>query len=254
MRNAQTLTVTADPLAPAGRAERPSAARVPVLDGLRGIAILAVMLYHFQQYGVMDGGSGWEAVYAGVVGLGWTGVNLFFVLSGFLITGILYDSREDAHYYRVFYARRTVRIFPLYYATLAAYFLVIPLVRRHLHAPDLVDLAGTAAQFCTWTYLLNWLIGAKGFTVVSALIQHFWSLSIEEQFYVVWPWIVRNLTRRRLMLLCAGLTAGALALRAMLDLLHRADAAYTWTFCRTDAMAIGALIALAARDAEDWRK
>src|SRR5882672_432030 len=77
-------------------------ARVPVLDGLRGIAILLVMVFHFWSYGVVFGGTLWDRVYSRAAGVGWAGVDLFFVLSGFLITGILYDSRNDAHYYRVF--------------------------------------------------------------------------------------------------------------------------------------------------------
>ncbi len=260
MNNATALDHAVEPLAPVDgeqpKAEKLSSAagRVPALDGLRGIAILAVMLLHFRQYGVMDGGSTWETVYSGIVGFGWSGVNLFFVLSGFLITGILYDSRRDPHYYRVFYARRTVRIFPLYSAALAVYFIAIPYARYRSHDPDLVDSAGTAAQFCTWAYLLNWLMGVRGFTVVPALIQHFWSLSIEEQFYVVWPWVVRSLTRRRLMQVCAALAIGALASRVVLQAMHMPTAAFAWTFCRTDSMALGALIALAARDPDDWSR
>src|ERR1700688_4074864 len=97
-------------------------ARIPVLDGLRGIAILFVMVYHFWFYGVASGHALWERVYSHAAALGWVGVDLFFVLSGFLITGILYDSRDDPHYYRVFYARRTVRIFPLFFGFLASFF------------------------------------------------------------------------------------------------------------------------------------
>jgi len=89
----------------------PSDRRIPVLDGIRGIAVLSVMLFHFWVSGVTPGTMLWERVYSGAAGMGWAGVDLFFVLSGFLITGILYDSRGSEHYYRVFYARRTVRIF-----------------------------------------------------------------------------------------------------------------------------------------------
>src|SRR5262249_9179427 len=92
---------------------RPAGGRYPALDGLRGIAILAVMLHHFKSYGSGSGEALWGQAYAAVADLGWAGVDLFFVLSGFLITGILYDTRSSSRYFPVFYARRTLRIFPL---------------------------------------------------------------------------------------------------------------------------------------------
>src|ERR1700674_1160908 len=111
--------------------------RIPVLDGLRGIAILLVMIFHFWHIGVTTGPALWERFYANAANVGWAGVDLFFVLSGFLITGILYDSRDDPHYYRVFYARRTVRIFPLYYAFLAVFCGIVPMALGLLHHPEL---------------------------------------------------------------------------------------------------------------------
>jgi peptidoglycan/LPS O-acetylase OafA/YrhL len=113
--------------------------RMPVLDGVRGVAILMVMMFHFWLFGTVPGATLWERVYSRVAGTGWIGVDLFFVLSGFLITGILYDSRGGRHYYRVFYARRTVRIFPLYYASLALFFWVIPFVLTRLHHGEFSD-------------------------------------------------------------------------------------------------------------------
>jgi peptidoglycan/LPS O-acetylase OafA/YrhL len=235
------------------QSQRLSASRVPMLDGIRGIAILAVMLLHFQQFGAPEPATHWERLYRNLVGFNWAGVNLFFVLSGFLITGILYDSRADSHYFRTFYGRRTVRIFPVYYATLAAYFAAVPLLRHQIHDPVLADTGG-AAPLLAWTYMLNWLVGLKGFSVVSPLIQHFWSLSVEEQFYLMWPFVVRALSRRRLMGVCVGLVASAVSLRIALQLFGLPNAAYAWTFSQTDSLAIGAFLALARRDASDWRK
>jgi len=149
-------------------------ARVPVLDGLRGIAILLVMVFHFWSYGVVFGGTLWDRVYSRAAGVGWAGVDLFFVLSGFLITGILYDSRNDAHYYRVFYGRRTVRIFPLYYAFLALFCGIVPMALGFIHHPELAPIHdSTTAKVLAGTYTLNWYEGLKGFNIVSASLRHF---------------------------------------------------------------------------------
>jgi peptidoglycan/LPS O-acetylase OafA/YrhL len=228
--------------------------RIPVLDGLRGIAILLVMIFHFWHIGFTTGPALWERIYTNAANVGWAGVDLFFVLSGFLITGILYDSRDDPHYYRVFYARRTVRIFPLYYGFLVFCYGILPFTLGILHRPQFAPIYDTTTtKLFAWTYSLNWFIGLKGFHAASASIQHFWSLAIEEQFYLAWPFLVLTLTRRRLMGLCSGLVGLGFVLRVVLLRLQLPDAAYTWTFARTDSLAIGALLALAARDPEDWK-
>src|SRR5687768_14151075 len=99
---------------------------LPALDGVRGLAILMVLLYHFVAQTTAT--NRFEAAVNWVLSYGFLGVDLFFVLSGFLITGILYDSRRDPRYFRNFYMRRVLRIFPLYYAVLAVVFVVVPLV------------------------------------------------------------------------------------------------------------------------------
>ncbi|HEX4310718.1 MAG TPA: acyltransferase [Acidobacteriaceae bacterium] len=228
--------------------------RIPILDGIRGIAVLVVMMFHFWIVAWAGGGSIWERAYDYVAGMGWIGVDLFFVLSGFLITGILYDSRQFPHYFRIFYGRRTLRIFPLYYAALTIFFLIGPLVLTHIHRPTLADLqSGLTVKLFAWTYLLNWYEGFKGWAVVAHPLQHFWSLAVEEQFYLVWPFLVLKLARRRLMGVCVGLIALALLLRAVLYWLHLPFAAYLWTLCRADSLAIGGIVALAARDPQDWK-
>ena len=228
--------------------------RVPVLDGIRGIAVLLVMIFHFWIVAFSGGNLLWERIYDDVAGMGWIGVDLFFVLSGFLITGILYDSRDSLHYFRVFYGRRTVRIFPLYYAALAIFFLVGPFVLARVYRPALADMqSGAIVKLFAWTYLLNWYEGFKGWGAVAHPLQHFWSLSVEEQFYLIWPFLILKLERRRMMGVCIGLMMLALTLRAALYWLHFPFAAYTWTICRADSLAIGALVALAARNADDWK-
>jgi len=225
--------------------------RIPILDGLRGIAVLAVMHYHFMLNGVQHENAFWDRVYVHVVGIGWAGVDLFFVLSGFLITGILYDSRHEQHYYRVFYARRTVRIFPLYYASLAIIFPLVHLVANSSPAADGGN--AHAAQVWAWVYVINWRIGLLGWGSISPMLQHFWSLSVEEQFYLFWPIMVRTFPRRRLIGTCRVMVVAALGLRfAFVKYLHGSAAAYVLTFSRMDALAIGSLVALLAREMPDW--
>src|SRR5918993_3694728 len=136
---------------------RPHAGVIPALDGLRGIAILLVMLHHFTFYRPI---SGIDARIGDVVFFGWIGVDLFFVLSGFLITGILLDTRDSKRYFTSFYARRTLRIFPLYYLVLFLAFVVLP----QFPAVHLV-LAGNDAsppQWPYWFYVTNFSIADGG--------------------------------------------------------------------------------------------
>jgi peptidoglycan/LPS O-acetylase OafA/YrhL len=232
----------------------PASGRILILDGIRGIAVLLVMTFHFWIVAFTGGTRFWERVYDDVAGMGWIGVDLFFVLSGFLITGILYDSRESSRYFRVFYGRRTLRIFPLYYAALTTFFLIGPLVLTHVYRPALAEMqSGTTVRLFAWTYLLNWYEGFKGWGAVAHPLQHFWSLAVEEQFYLIWPFLVLKLARRRLMGVCVGLMVLALTLRAVLYWLHLPVAAYLWTICRADSLAIGGVVALAARDPGDWQ-
>ncbi|HZZ39684.1 MAG TPA: acyltransferase [Acidobacteriaceae bacterium] len=232
--------------------------RVPVLDGIRGIAILLVMFFHFWENGTTRIGPPlWQHLYAYVAGMGWTGVDLFFVLSGFLITGILYDSRNNPHYFRVFYGRRTVRIFPLYYAALIFFFVMVPFLLAHIHhgvSAAMRDSIHTSpvAKIFAWTYLINWYEGFRGWDAIPHPIQHFWSLAIEEQFYLGWPFLVLRLPRRRLIAVCFGIMAAACVLRGVFLEIHLPIASYTWTICRADSLAVGALVALSFRDPRDW--
>lgn len=215
--------------------------RLPTLDGLRGIAILMVMIYHQTAIigpTVVDRFMGFWTMG------GWAGVDLFFVLSGFLITGILISAKGGEGYFRNFYARRILRIFPLYYAYIAFALLIVP----HINHPKLANFAQIRGDdLWYWTYLSNVLIGIHhdfrhGFIDIS------WTLAIEEQFYVVWPLLVFLLSARTLMRLCAILIVGAIAFRLML-LLSGADpiTVYVLTPGRLDSLAIGAFIAVASR-------
>ena len=171
----------------------PDTGRIPAVDGLRGIAILSVMIFHFRSFGGSLGTALWEKLYANLADLGTVGVDLFFVISGFLITGILFDSRSRPSYYSTFFVRRTLRIFPIYYASLILFLLFAP------------PAFASNWQIFAWLYGLNWPIGLFGFSFAPPLLQHFWTLSVEEQFYLAWPKIVRTLDRKRLIFACAML-------------------------------------------------
>ncbi len=221
-----------------------SHAHVPSLDGIRGIAILLVLVYHSVRYGGMQPTATLDQIFFTLGRVGWSGVDLFFVLSGFLITGILCDAKGDDGYFRHFYARRILRIFPLYYGFLSVYFVILPSLTSH------------GAQFSFpwkdqiwyWTYFVNVETALKGGAPVPALV-HFWSLAVEEQFYLVWPWVVFALSRRTLMRACMAIVVGSLGLRVALRFMtHLPFAAYVLTPSRMDALALGGLLALVARE------
>lgn len=171
---------------------------------------------------------------------GWVGVQLFFVLSGLLITGILLDTKDGPDYFRRFYVRRTLRIFPPYYALLVLVLVVLPLV---VHDADWLD-AYTGRQWPYWLYVSNWFPGIRG-------LGHLWSLGVEEQFYLVWPLLVWWLSRERLVLLCWLVMAVTPLIRLGLHVTGLPpEAAYAFTIARWDALAAGALLAALLRDAD----
>jgi peptidoglycan/LPS O-acetylase OafA/YrhL len=214
-----------------------SSRHVPALDGVRGLAILLVLLHTFNRSGPTDVFLN-KVVDLGM-DIGWVGVQLFFVLSGFLITGILVDTKKAPNYFRSFYGRRVLRIFPLYYLVLTAYFVVAP---RVVELPASVLLANQE-QAWLWAYLSNWIV------IRSPAFSHFWSLAVEEQFYLVWPLVVAASSGRTLRRVCLGLSVAALALRMALVLAGASQPLiYQCTLTRMDALAIGAATALLVRD------
>lgn len=223
---------------PAVRAE---SAHLPALDGLRGLAILLVLGHHLFQ-----GQSGRSGVLDPVVtllGYGWCGVDLFFALSGFLITGILLRARGRPNYFRNFYARRTLRIFPLYFGCLAAVLVVLPALGVVLEKTP-----GAPADAWHWLYGTNLLIALRGSWDTGLVLfpfTHFWSLAVEEHFYLAWPILVAVTPARHLAAVCVGAIAGSALLRAGFYLAtHDWIAAYVWTPFRIDALALGSLAAV----------
>jgi peptidoglycan/LPS O-acetylase OafA/YrhL len=215
----------------AGAAIQP-ARHIPVLDGVRALAILLVIPHNVD---VLTGPvTSFEYPAVVLMHTGWIGVQLFFVLSGFLITANLLDTRGATNYFSAFFARRTLRIMPLYFATLLIMLGVAPLV---LHA--LEPLRATASkQIWLWTFLCNWTQPYEGSVYGFG---HFWSLAVEEQFYLLWPLIVWRCRPQRLLRLCVGIAIGAVLVRAALaakQFPH--EALYMFTPCRMDALALGA--------------
>jgi peptidoglycan/LPS O-acetylase OafA/YrhL len=219
----------------------------PALDGIRGFAVLVVLIHNVSYIADPDRSLLLRLVTT-VTATGWVGVQLFFVLSGFLITGILLDTAQSPDYFRSFYVRRTLRIFPLYYAVLALAFLVMPGILGLAWWSEQV----TRNQLWYWLYLSNWT-GPFKHSVEG--LSHFWSLAVEEQFYLLWPLTVLLAGRGRLRTICLGLFAGALLCRIGLRAAGLpAATAYEFTIARCDALAIGGLLALALRDGtlESW--
>jgi peptidoglycan/LPS O-acetylase OafA/YrhL len=224
----------------------------PALDGIRAIAVLLVFSAHYAHFA-------W----------GWIGVNIFFVLSGFLITGILYDTRNQRHRFRNFYVRRTLRIFPLYYGVFAMLLITTPLFHwqwseRWLLWPCYL---GNFSLFTYFPFIrdngsMGVLSGALGAPFLSRpaefhlVLGHFWSLCVEEQFYLLWPLVVFTIGRRvALMRICAVVVIALPFLRWGLDAIHRTPPLpstflFGITFFQVDALLLGGFIALYLRGDE----
>ncbi len=227
-------------------------AHVPALDGIRGIAVLMVMMFHFSIVPKLEQiSSPLDSVYSRVVMNGWAGVDLFFVLSGFLITGILLRTRCASNYFRAFYARRALRIFPLYYGFLAMMiFVVFPVAssfagRVSALAP-IVEQTGELRQHQTWfwLYISNIYTFLHDGTKAAGGMGHFWSLAIEEQYYLVWTPLVFLLSVRRLIWLCVVLIGAVTIYRAWA--VWTGVPAYTvmtFTLTRVDTILYGSLTA-----------
>ena len=212
------------------------------LDGVRGLAILLVIASHFLDQSLSGGIGTRLLVKAATYGV--LGVDLFFVLSGFLITGLLLEAKGGTNYFRNFYARRTLRIFPLYYFVLALVFLVWP--RLTTPSPRLAN--AVEHQAWLWTYTTNFYVASQGSWESLTYVTHFWSLAIEEHFYLFWPLVVFLFSRRVLERICLGVMASALALRIGLALAGVNEISIAvLTPCRMDALCMGGLMALLVR-------
>lgn len=197
-------------------------AQIPELDGIRGLAILLVLICHAAMWLP-------ESVLRTVLIEGKIGVDLFFVLSGFLITGILLDTHGDQHALRNFYIRRGLRIWPLYFSFLLVAFIALRKMMPTGLAP--------------WVYALfaqNFVYWAS----TGPVLDPTWSLAVEEQFYLVWPWIALRVRRETVLKICCAAFALAPLIRCAFRIAGASDTfIYANTFCRPDGIAIGGALA-----------
>lgn len=218
-------------------APKRSGRRIPELDGIRGLAIAMVLAFHYFAGTLPAKNFLYYALLP--THLMWSGVDLFFVLSGFLIGGILLDQRESQGYYSVFYLRRFHRIFPLYYLMIALF-----LAGRWLlpHAPIFVG------RMPLWVYPLYAQNLMGDYTKAAPWFGPTWSLAVEEQFYLLFPAIVRVFNRKALLIFLGLCVAGAPVLRTIL-ILHGngPEQVHALLPCRADTLALGVMAALIMR-------
>lgn len=212
---------------------------LPALDGLRAIAILLVIPHNTSV--LNSTAAGLAYLVSLLSNVGWIGVQLFFALSGFLITGNLLDTRQAGNYYRMFFARRVLRIFPLYYGTLIVMLILVPML---FSMPDSFTKT-LQYQPWLWLFLSNWV---EPFGHAVEPFPHFWSLAIEEQFYLIWPFVVHRHTSKQVFSVSCAVIIAALAIRiGMIWGGANSGSLYMFTTSRMDALAAGAALAAALR-------
>jgi len=225
--------------------------RIPELDGIRGIAIGMVLVAHFFLVVTRPGST---LAYAMVpLRLTWSGVDLFFVLSGFLIGGILLDARESSNYFRVFYTRRFFRIFPIYAVLLLCAWTTIHFADAGIIGMHEDLFVGPLPWPFHFFFLQN--VGMSLFHVWGTFpLGVTWSLAVEEQFYLTLPLLVRFLDRRALLRVIFAAIVAAPLLRAWF-FHHDPENFFTWYTlmpCRADALLLGVFGAIVVREPA-WR-
>lgn len=203
---------------------------LPQLDGVRALAALMVMFFHFFQH--VKASSGILALLKNLSIFGQTGVSLFFVLSGFLITRILIKTKQNENYFLNFYARRSLRIFPLYYLFLIIFYFVVPIIEKTTIAPF-------NQQIWFWIYLQNF---AKTFHWDNYGPTHFWSLAVEEHFYLFWPLIVYFFPVKKIKIWIVLLILISILVRIILVNLNFDP--FFFTFSRMGELTMGAQLAI----------
>ena len=223
-------------------AQRSEGGHIPALDGVRGLAVLGVFILHY------GGGAQSSNPLLRAIGVtnrfGWSGATLFFVLSGFLITGILWKSIGTPHWWRNFFFRRCLRIFPLYY------FVMLLIIVSCLAARAFWQFAPSIGIYLL--YLQNLVGGQKIQAILWYRLGHFWSLAVEEHFYLFWPFLLSRMSSiRRAQYLCFSVVLLSLLSRAWI-FYYAHDLLYFSTPARAGELAVGAWLALVVRENPAW--
>ncbi len=223
--------------------------RISALDGFRGLAILMVTVYRFAEVSLTSDVIG--HLPSKLFFIGASGVDFFFVLSGFLITGILLDAKmRSGSYFGRFYYRRSLRIFPLYFAVLFAFFVILPWTFGD--SEIIRQLRGDPIHL--WLYTMNlqmaWL---NDFCY--GPFNHFWSLAVEEQYYLVWPVVVFCLQPRTLLRLCMVLLVVLSTARIGFSIAELGPVAEkVFTLFRLDGLLLGSMAAVLVREVPTWQR
>jgi peptidoglycan/LPS O-acetylase OafA/YrhL len=222
-----------------------SSGRVPALDGVRGIATLAVVISHFQLEHLFEHEWWWKMGHCG-----WIGVDLFFVLSGFLITGILMSQKTKPNYFYNFYRRRALRILPLYYFSILLCILAVIFIEKQ---PEKLWVGWDGMQWFL-LFIPNVAMGLKGewlYQTTWVGMSHLWSLAVEEQFYFVWPLVVWFLPQKHLKWVSAVIMLSGGPMRYLTDWcmgMEWSMASYVMPWCRMEGLAAGSFMAVLHRE------
>jgi peptidoglycan/LPS O-acetylase OafA/YrhL len=222
--------------------------RIPQLDGLRGLAILLVLVWHFIIWPVSTHHTVLSRAVTNLGSLAWSGVDLFFVLSGFLIGGILVDAKGSGRYFKTFYLRRVFRILPIYFS-LVILFLLLWTAATGLRTGLAETVGRPMPWFLYFTFTQNFWLASHSWDFI--YLAATWSLAVEEQFYLFLPAMIRALPRQWLMTAAVTAALASTAIRSLLYLHYGpswGNAAYVLIFTRADALMLGVVCALLLRD------
>jgi peptidoglycan/LPS O-acetylase OafA/YrhL len=220
--------------------------RLGALDGLRGVAVLAVIACHIQAFFPKQPTKWIERLYYGFVAMGWSGVDLFFVLSGFLITRILLENKGSDRYFSSFYGRRILRIWPLYYGLCALAIIIIPAIHIDYFSRSSYFWTSDGDTFYYWVFLNNFY-NILPIRQNTPFLLATWSLGIEEQFYLIWPLLIWRLGARAALRAILIVFVTTILLRNALYFggYASAETVYYMTFTHLDGIAIGSILSIA---------
>lgn len=219
----------------------------------RGLAILLVLIWHFGYNSNSAGGVRWIARPMDLSWLAWSGVDLFFVLSGFLIGGILLDARNSPNYFKAFYVRRVFRILPIYVLVVGVFYLCVSagLPARHTGSDWLFGPTVPWYAYASFTQNIGYALGIPNLAYWLAAT---WSLAVEEQFYLLLPAVIWFVPSKKLPYFLGGAIIATPLLRLFLDLRTGAPmvAGYSLMPCRADALLLGVMAAILVRHDRSW--